>query len=194
MQIEPSTLAKSQGAKVGPAIETEITGRKPITLRLVTREDDADCSFWVGFASHGSVVPTKLMDGEIPAILARAAKEGLADKGPVMLSDSTRDPPRYIYLLPLSQPQESQRWVETIVETIRAWAPANAGFYFAPELITNALAGDLLLQVLKGLVKNSPTTSYYLLVGTQGTNAVLNIALRLRQELLKDTVNLYVFH
>lgn len=186
------------GKKIAPLDKPDhgAQSQRPVTLRLVATEADADCNFWVGLARKGDNIPSGLMEGDIPSILAKAAAEGLTEEGPLMLSDSLQTPPRYIYLLPVPDEnfREQTQWIKNLVDTIQSWSPESAGFYFAPELLSSRHCHQLLSQILRQLILASNTSSFYLLIGSHGMNAVLNNALRLRSELIKDSVNLYVFH
>ena len=200
METAPGS-SKATSGLVGKRIKNDepelgIQSERPVTLRLVNREEDADCNFWVGLARKGDNIPTGLMEGDIPSILAKAADEGLTEEGPLMLSDSLQTPPRYIYLLPVPEEnfREQTQWIKNLVDTIQSWSPDSAGFYFAPELLTGHQSHQLLSQILRQLILASNTSSFYLLIGSHGMNAVLNNALKLRSELSKDAVNLYVFH
>ena len=168
-----------------------------VNLHLVTSEIDAPCSFWVGLAPQGTHAPAKLMDlTSIGTLLTEAAKNGVSDGGPLMLSDTSVSPPRYVYLLPLPSESlvERAQWIHDLVSTVRSWSPDSAGFYIAPDLLEAPLAIELLLAVLTESVHLAPTRDYYLLTGAYGLNSLLNAALRLKNDLDTDKLNLHVFH
>lgn len=183
----------------GPALEPAINvpTTRPVELYLVNGEAEAACNFWVGLARQGGHSPAQLMDlKEVPALLAEAATRGVDENGPLMLSDSSCVPPRYVYLLPLPRDEFRDRavWIHDLVQAIKAWATPCAGLYIAPELMDSAEAHDLLLAVLREAIRNTQTQEYYLLTGTHGLNSVLNAALRLKAEMDSDTLSLHVFH
>lgn len=168
-----------------------------VSLHLVATELDAPCSFWVGLAPEGKQAPAKLMDlSNIGNLLTQAATDGVIDGGPLMLSDTSVSPPRYVYLLPL--PSDSlvarAQWIHDLVSTVRSWSPEGAGFYIAPELIEVPKAIELLLAVLSEAIEQAPTRDYYLLTGAYGLNSLLNAALRLKADLDTDKLTLHVFH
>lgn len=168
-----------------------------VTLHLIASENDAPCSFWVGIAPEGDQSPAKLMDfTSIGALFSEAATRGVQEGGPLMLSDTSVAPPRYVYLLPLPKEQlvDRAQWVHDLVSTVRSWSPESAGFYIAPELLESQEAIDLLLAVLSDSINHAPTRDYYLLTGRYGLNALLNAALRLKGDLDSETLSLHVFH
>lgn len=168
-----------------------------VTLHLVASESDAPCSFWVGLAPEGDQAPAKLMDyTSIGALLTEAATRGVREGGPLMLSDTSVTPPRYVYLLPVPKEQliDRAQWIHDLVSTVRSWSPESAGFYIAPELLESQEALDLLLAVLSESINHAPTRDYYLLTGTYGLNSLLNAALRLKGDMDSETLSLHVFH
>lgn len=177
--------------------EINVPTTRPVELYLVTSETDATCNFWVGLARQGGHSPAQLMDlGEVPALLTEAAIRGVDESGPLMLSDSSRTPPRYVYLLPLPRRDFRERavWIHELVATIKAWSPASAGFYIAPQLMEPSEAHDLLLSVLREAIRATPTQEFYLLTGSHGMNSVMNAALKLKAEMDSETLSLHVFH
>jgi hypothetical protein len=121
-----------------------------VAVHLVASENDAPCSFWVGLAPEGDQVPAKLMDyTSIGTLLTEAATRGVKDGGPLMLSDTSVVPPRYVYLLPVPKEQliDRAQWIADLVTTVRSWSPESAGFYIAPELLESEEALDLLLAL-----------------------------------------------
>jgi hypothetical protein len=177
--------------------EFDIPKARPISLRLITHEDQANCGFWVGLSARGPLTPSQLMDvGQVPALLFEAASKGVSEHEPVMLSDTSTQPPRYVYLTPAPSADFRDRaiWLQELIATIKSWAPLSAGFYISPELIASRESHELLLQILREMIANSTTTNYYLLLGAHGMNAILNAALRLKSELDSDTMVIHVYH
>jgi hypothetical protein len=168
-----------------------------VTIRLVTASSDAPCDFWVGLATKGERSPTDLMDvGDVAAVFEEAATRGVNDDGPIMLSDAQVSPPRYIYLLPTPASDFRNRasWIQDLVQALHSWAPKAAGFYIAPQLVSDREAYELLLTTLAALIQASPTEEYYLLTGAYGVNALLNVALKLKMDVDGERVRLAVFH
>lgn len=182
-----------------PGLEPEINvpTTRPVELYLVTTEAEAECNFWVGLSRQGGHSPAQLMDlAEVPSLLTEAAIRGVDEQGPLMLSDSSRTPPRYVYLLPVPREDFRDRaiWIHELVATIKSWAPPSAGLYIAPQLLESTEAHDLLLSVLREAIRNTTTEEYYLLTGTHGLNSVMNAALRLKAEMDSETLSVHVFH
>lgn len=189
----PVDLAQASGED--PLIN--LPKNRLVTMHLVASENDAPCSFWVGLAPEGEQVPAKLMDfTSIGALLTEAATRGVRDGGPLMLSDTSVTPPRYVYLLPVPKDKllDRAQWIHDLVSTVRSWSPEAAGFYIAPELVEAPEAIELLLAVLTESIQSAPTRAYYLLTGTYGLNSLLNAALRLKSEIDSEALSLHVFH
>lgn len=177
--------------------EFDIPQARPVTLRLITDEDDATCNFWMGLCARGSMSPAQLMDaGRVPALLLEAAAKGVNEHEPVMLADTSCEPPRYVYLTPAPSADFRERavWLQDLISTIKSWAPLSAGFYISPDLIASKDSQELLGQILREMITHSTTSSFYLLLGAHGMNTILNTALRLKSELDSDTLNILVYH
>lgn len=211
--FEPNPFANSERAKplsaatqpASAAVEPQLDlPTKGVSLTLLSAADEAECEFWIGLAKRGPHHPNLLLDLEqLSEIFAKAAVEGLAETGPVMLSDAESSRLRYLYLVPPPHAQSGgsehqheamQAWAEALAQTVAAWAPARVGLYFAPELVPGPACHQLLKALLRVMLPQAPCTQYYLWQGGQGLNGLLNTALTLRQELLKQGVQLAVFH
>ena len=71
---------------------------KAVALRLVSPMEMNMCAFWVGMFKKGELKPPELLDtGDINEIFSQAATKGITEAGPLMLSDSSRIPARYVY-------------------------------------------------------------------------------------------------
>jgi hypothetical protein len=183
--------------ELAPTVEpTRVQGRV-VSVRLAPLAGDPDCNFWVGLAAEGQQSPTALMDvDEMGALFADAATKGIAESGPVMLSDTSVNPPRYVYLLPVPELDFRSRtlWIQDLVASLSAWAPKSAGIYLAPQLVQNPSVHELLSEMLTALIQASATEEYVLLTGAYGLNAVLNVALRLKADLDGEQLTLAVYH
>ena len=181
----------------GDTTVVDVGGPRVTTVRLVPTSQDAPCHFWIGLAPTGTQRPSDLMDqSDVGLLLAEAATKGVAENGPVMLSDTEAQPPRYVYLLPVPQPgfRERALWIDDLAHSLASWAPKAVGLYIAPELVKSGEAPELLLSILTALIAVAPTQEYYLLTGGYGLNAILNVALRLKSDLDGDSVRLAIYH
>ena len=168
--------------------------REAFTIRLVD-DDQKMCHFWVGLSKSGVRTPKELLDrSTVSAILISAAKDGLAEEGPLILSNSDLSPPRYIYLLPKPDLKRTQGWLGDLLSAIKSWSPKTMGFYFASEIIDLPEAEFLLEKVFREFLKYIPTRDIYILAGDHNSNALLNLVLRMKDKFWKDGVELFVFH
>ena len=171
---------------------------KEVSVKLVSSEKDTDCYFWVGLCKKGDLHPHSLLDvNNIQEIFNQAAKSGISDDGPIMISDSRTQMPRFIYLLPPpeseSQPLESI-WISQLIKTINSWSPKHLGFYLSPDLISSEASHALLKNILKQMMVDATSQEYYLLQGSHNLNTMLNTALSIRMDLQEKNVALSVFH
>ena len=195
--IIPDT--KNQSTMGDSPIEPDlgIPSGRPITVRIVTDENEADCNFWVGLFKNGPLKPSTIMDlPSIPEMFVEAAARGVTDTSPLMLTDSYSVPPKYLYLLPTPRNdfREKVIWISELVKTIKSLAPKSCGFYLAPGLLDQDNCDELIQQILRELIFNSEINDFYLLIGEHGLNAVLNSAIKLKQEFDHDKINLFIFH
>lgn len=190
LQTTPPVVGAIVGAAATP-------GYRPIEIRLVAGNAGVACNFWLGLARRGPESPARLMDYEdVAALFTEAATVGVSEQGPLILSDTSVDPSRFIFLMPVpdTQPGAQERWLDEVMKTLRSWAPGSAGLYIAPELLAGTAADDLLKKILGRLVEAGKTDEIFLLVGTHGMNALLNVVLSLKSELDGDDVKLFIFH
>lgn len=190
-------VADIGGPVVADGVETNLLDRRTVTIKLATKQTDTQCNFWIGLARKGELSPGSLLDKtDVAKVFEEAAQKGVSDDGPIMLSDTSVVPPRFVYLtqLPGTDFRERALWVTALVSMIKSWAPKTAGFYMAPELIEEHDSQELLSQVLRELILTTDSTDFYLLVGAHGLNKVLNTSLRLKLEIENETLNLLVFH
>ncbi|NRA44617.1 MAG: hypothetical protein HRU09_06630 [Oligoflexales bacterium] len=169
---------------------------KEVSVKLVSSEKDTECHFWVGLCKKGELHPHSLLDVEhIQEIFDQAAKSGINDDGPIMISDSRTQQPRFIYLLPPpgSQEHESQ-WISQLIKTINSWSPKHLGFYLSPDLISSQDSHTLLKNILQKMMVDASSQEYYLLLGSHNLNTMLNTALSIRMDLQEKSVALSVFH
>jgi len=169
-----------------------------VALHLVpSQEASRRCPYWIGLAAPGTASPAQLLDEpEIEALLTEAARGGVTEKGPLLLTDTSTTPPRYVYLMPVppADLEERRTWTADLLGGIRSCAPARVGFYIAPELLVPDLALALLLDVLAELIRELAVREVYLLTGVFGLNALLNAALELKSELEGEDLAVRVFH
>lgn len=172
-------------------------GYRAVEIRLVNGEATAPCHFWLGLAKPGDESPTRLMDyKDIGALFTEAATTGINEQGPLVLSDTSMDPARFVFLMPVPGEDRAARksWVDEVMAAMVSWSPAAAGIYIAPELLASVASEDLLRDVLRRLVAAGRTDEIFLLVGAHGQNALLNVVLGLKADLDGNDVKLFVFH
>lgn len=200
MSLDPSRDPSSPFGS-GTEPEIQLPKAEAISIQLVsdTQESASPCAFWIGLMAQGSHSPGSLLDfPEATAILTQASTAGVLERAPVMLSDSRYIPPRHIYLMPRppSGFRESATWIQEILRTVTAWAPAQIGIYMAPALVRYDASHELMLTILRELIAIQATHQFFLFTGEHGLHSVLNAALRLKAELAGEmkTPPILVFH
>jgi len=171
--------------------------KKAVAVHLVSALEMGLCSFWVGLFQRGKATPSQLLNnGSLEELFSQAATTGLTESGPVMLTDSTAAPAKFVYLLPKPNSDEAAlgNWIDELVKTVTSWAPAKAGIYLAPELINDQANENLLLSMVRELILATKTTEYFLIPGAHGINTILNASLKIKRELEREKILVYVFH
>ena len=175
--------------------ETVALPNRALAIHLISQEDMPSCPFWIGLFQKGSLSANVLFESKnFEEVFERAAREGLAESAPVMLSDSMQSPTRYMYLLPEPGHEIKRRaeWIHSLITTITAWSSPKVGIYLAPALVSQKLMHELLQQILTEAMEKTKLTDYYLQTSTHGMNSILNTALKIKAEL--DSIEAYVFH
>lgn len=197
--ISPATVSSGMDPVVGDMTSSAPAAQAlpQFTIKLLNSADEVECSFWVGLTRPGTLEPQKLLDSPgVSEVLDSAAVHGVTDSGAVMLSDTLRVPPRFVYMTPAPSDDFRARaiWVGDVISTIQAWGPRKIGFYLAPEIASTESANEMLLHVLRELMNDPKDFEFYLLQGKHSKNRLLNMALKLRAELDLDGVDLKVYH
>lgn len=170
--------------------------KRVVTISIAAHE--SDCSFWIGLFQHGALSPMDLYGcASVTEMLEQAATNGITGESePVMLTDTSVSPPRYVYFVPVSGPSTglSEAVKEELIRTVGSWSPGRAGIYLAPELCGHNMAADVLLELLGRFVEATGVNEFFLLPGHHGFNTLLNTALRLKFDLEDDGLEIHVFH
>lgn len=180
----------SVGDKVAPAGRT-------VRIYFAQPEDTEYCYLWVGLFHPGTLRPHDLYQcTSVNEVFEKAAFDGLAEREPFMLSDTSKSPPRFTYLVPEPGMNQERRWatVNNIVETIKGWVPQPVGIYIAPELFGDRKSQDFLVDLLGHFLMKTSCNDFYLLPGKHGINALLNISLRLKEQFEGQGIDIKVFH
>lgn len=176
------------------------TLERSVALHIVNPEDMDFCSFWVGLFPQGELAPQDLLgtSDDYFGALELAAKQGLKEQDPVMVSDTVAQPARFLYLMPAPTTDFRERfdWIARVADTVKSWAPDRIGIYLTPDLIKQLQASDLLNQLLRQLINGSNARDYFLIPGGHGFNTILNAALELKAEMLDESqgVSVFIYH
>lgn len=175
----------------------EALNQKNIEVTIVTEDKIDHCHFWIGLFQKGSLSPAELNDiSKAYKVFHQAATLGLKETNSLMLSDTSQEPPRFIYLVP--KPNNNDiKWESTVrelIKTVQSWTPSNIGIYLAPELFSDINSQSYLLEILTNFVKNTSVEKYYLFSGEHGINAVLNTSQRLKKAMKEEKQSIYIFH
>ena len=168
-----------------------------LAIDIVFSALDAPCHFWVGLSKPGQATCSEVLDcDDVSEVMQRVAENGIAVQGQVLLSDTSRMPPFFAYLMPPpgNAPADKQMWVQSALKNLRSWSPEFVGFYLAPELIDIETAQELLFDLISRLAEVKPTRRYCLLVGSYGLHRVLNMALFLKAEFERTAIPVRIFH
>ncbi len=166
------------------------------TIRIVTERPEFLCQFWVGVVESGTMPAGELLNVKtMDELLTKARKPGIEDDGPIALSDSARSPERFALLIPGPDSNDAtSTWAGRAAREILNWNPKSIGLYFAPISNNTQEPLNALIAVIRNILDISPTLPIFLLAGEYGLNRILNITLKLRDELDPDQLTLEVLH
>lgn len=190
---DPGESIQGVSALEGPQASPE---RRIVTL-TISSEHELECFFWMGLFKRGKLNPQDVYKfGSIEEIFEGVATDGIRDDTePLMITDTSVRPARFIYLVPSSPGQGlSSESIEDVTGTLRSWAPASIGVYLSAELCGQELAADLLQKILRRLIVETGIRRYYLLAGKLGVNQLVNAALKLKFDVEDDELNILIFH
>lgn len=170
----------------------------PVSIFILDENESERCEFWVGLFSKGPNSPNQLFyKGSILDALELAGKDGLEEAVPIMLSDTTKPPVKYIYLLPPlgEDPLNDEDWIKNIIQAIEAAKPELAGIYLSKNAMLNPeVAAESLTKLMTEVIKRSDIKNLALFPGDYGTNTVLNVALAIKSKFSTETHPITVFH
>jgi hypothetical protein len=175
---------KESSQQLAAASQNKINEPIKIQIFLVNDEETKSCEFWIGLFANGPHSPNHLFyKGSLMEVFDTASKEGLSEGVPVMLSDTTENKSKYIYLLPQlgENALDDNEWIHNTVQAVKACKPATVGIYLSPEAMQDKSKSDASLQrVLKELIGGTDVSTIALFPGDYGTNSVLNVALSIK--------------
>ena len=170
-----------------PLIHPGEDGGPIVTLSLVDDTDAEACGFWVGLYKTGKLKPPDLWQlGSIEEVFRTASVKGLAEEGPVMVTEASGGESRLIYLLPGPGRGEEVKTVSDLTQTLLSWTPDSLGIYLAPGTARNREDGGLLLQMLTDIIRKTDISHFYLLSGRHGINPLLNTAMMVKEVFEKE--------
>ncbi len=167
---------------------------RTVGIHLIDTDDMRNCHFWIGVFHRGTKQTTELFNApSLDKALEEAARDGLSEDGPIMLSNSSVSPAQFLLLMPEPGHDSHRRneWIEELVETIKSWGPPAVGLYLAPTLVNQRLMQELINDTLKSAMQQTAVTDYYLQTATHGLNAVLNTTLHVKRDV---GIEAFVFH
>ena len=180
------------GQEVAPP---QAVNERKIQIFLVNDEETKSCEFWIGLFASGPHSPNHLFyKSSLMEIFDTASKEGLSEVVPVMLSDTTDNKSKYIYLLPQfgDNVLEDNEWVRNTIQAVKACKPKTVGIYLSPEAMQDKSKSEASLQrILNELVHAAGVDTVALFPGEYGTNSVLNVALSVKDSAKEKVL---VFH
>lgn len=181
-----------------PSLEREKNiGLRDIVINIASSQQAMECRFWVGLYKRGELLPSQVCyaDG-VEDVLRQSAEKGLADSEALVISDALQEPPRYFYLMPAGSTCSFKEGevLQDIINAISSWQPQKIGVYLAPDLLSSADQMDQLLRLLVSFVGRDMANEYYLWPGDYGFNAVLNTALKLKELVDSNAVEVRIWH
>jgi hypothetical protein len=169
-----------------------------ITIQVIGKNELATCCFWVALYKPG---PTQLRElnylNSLDEVFQKAASSGINETGPVMLSDTLAQPPRYLYLLPVSKKSwssHSTNMIADIITAIKAWKAPSIGVYLAPELLQEIGKELSLVELLTEFIDADVVRNFYLYTGSDGFNRTLNRALATKSKFTHSDLNIRIIH
>jgi hypothetical protein len=188
----PAPVAQPTSCEVPPE-----SADKGVTIDVVTRGDDVPCDFWIGLYKQGQKrVGEVAANDQIAQLFQMAAVDGVDVSGPVMISDTLRPRPLYVYLVapPARKGSDTQQWVQAAMRNVQSWTPEYVGFYLAPELLDMEASGEILFELISRYVELHQTRHFCLLVGHLGYHRALNFAHFLKGELERTQIKTRILH
>lgn len=182
----------TSGPTVGAPVE-----RSDITIDVVVGMGDVPCDFWVGLYRTGDrSVADVASAAEVADIFRGAARDGIKVAGPVLITDTLRDRPTFLYLMPppARGAGTDLHWVQTSMRNIKSWEPEYVGFYMAPELLDIESSAPVLFEMIARYAETHSTRRFCLFVGEHGFHRVLNLALFIKAEMERTQIKVLVRH
>lgn len=168
---------------------------RSVYLHLINQDEMNQCPFWVGVFHRGKREPQDLYNYKTcDEAFEVAAREGLAESGPVMISDCASTPPRFMFFMP-EPPHDLRKkaeWAQQLVATISSWEPKQVGIYLSPMLVNQRLMSELMTDTLKVAIGTTNVQNFYLQTTTHGLNAILNTSLQVKRQV--EGIDTFIFH
>lgn len=168
-----------------------------IHIHIVSSEKESQrCEWWVGIYRRGELSPQELVKrGALIELMRAAATVGINADGPIILVDPCLGKRKLFLETPVAADRSHETWIVAFADRLGLLnRHSPLGFYFAPESFGDqavAVMGDL----MQALLSKSPGREYYLFTGEHGLYPVLDMALRLKENLLLTAAkSSFIFH
>lgn len=172
--------------------------KRELSINIITsRIEHQSCNFWIGVTTDGKIAPTSLLHEEsTDKIFEDVTECGIQGGGPLMLTDTSWQPPRYVYFttIPKSDLNVISTWIFKINEIIASWEVDSIGIYLAPEHFGEINSLKLLQKLTEKIALNKNINHIYFLVGKHGLSHILNTAHRIKSTLIDLGHIVTVFH
>lgn len=168
------------------------TDSQTIYIRAIDDIEIDVCNFWLSFYERGTLSPQTLLDiVSVEEALDKAVITGVCDEGPLMLTDSSFNPPKFLYLIPMPADLQDMSWIDKISTTIASLGVSTIGLRLQDPKLDISQAKELLYSVTSCLVEKTNVKTYYLLTKDRGINPLLNVILSLKHSSKKNITILH---
>ena len=187
--METTTVMDKQES-MGLEESTQVSST--IYLRTTDEIELDICNFWLSFYTKGTLSPQTLL--EIPSVeeaLDKAVTTGICEEGPLMLTDSSYIPPKFLHLVPMPVNLNDNAWIDKISDTLASLGITVLGLRLSNPKLDISQAKDVLYSVMNQLIEKTSIKSYYFFTKDRGINPLLNVILSLKHSSKKNITILH---
>ena len=206
-RAEPSQLSKSDSTlDFVTKDEQALRGKSQLNLRLVSKSERQECSFWLAVVEQGQeqVSCFSNSDKSILSNLDVVYQGEVQVQTPVLFADSLEGSNTIVYLAPLSMSllrgsleegapcQIDVDWKWALCEQLVAWQPKSLGLCLAPcfQPFVNQVMTDLIM----GIASSLAVEVIYLEIEPLGLDKACELGLRVKSKLDQRSVSARVWH
>ena len=165
-------------------------------LHLIQDTSETNCKFWCGASAVGSLEVKSLLEGnDIDLALHDAAKIGIKDEPPLLVSENTKDSQYFLYFFHFNGQETILRSLDHLESFLKGQELKSLGLYISSTACDDPSGlTKVFKQMIQHFVQHLGLSKIFILSDTADYQNTLNSLLKVKRELDAEKISLLVYH